>query len=252
MSNILEKRITFTPNNKCAIFVIHGFTGNINDNNYLFNHAEYLVKPYDIYSFSLIGHLDKQSSHIHKDDWYNQVKKEFEKLINKGYEEIIVKGESMGGTLASIIASEYQEYVSACILTAPATDWFRMEDLNLMAKRCTDLVGIACHKNNIEVSKLKPFTPSSIKEFLRLTKVHKDAINHINCPTLIMHGDKDTLVPLRFSEETFNKNQNINFVKLNGADHWLTKHRATEFEIMNEFIKTNLTKQRTKKFKPVS
>ena len=55
--------------------------------------------------------------------WIDKAKQEIEYLINKGYKKIYVLGHSMGGVIATYIATQYKE-VKKLVLAAPAFEYF--------------------------------------------------------------------------------------------------------------------------------
>ena len=56
---------------------------------------------------------------VTRNDWINKAEEEIEKIINNGYREIYIIGHSMGGVIASYLASKYKE-VTKLVLAAPA------------------------------------------------------------------------------------------------------------------------------------
>ena len=93
---------------KKAILLIHGFAGGSYDYNSLNNDLE-LYNSFDVFTFTLPGHermiIDKVTSFV----W----------IINAGYSEVYIIGHSMGGVIASFLASKYKQ-VKKLVLAAPA------------------------------------------------------------------------------------------------------------------------------------
>jgi len=76
-----------------------------------------------------------------------------------------------------------------------------------------------------------------IQVFKGISKFNiKDKLNKIKCPTLIIHGKRDKLIPLQFAQETHNLIQNSRLEILNGC-HFVLVHNYEEF---NEIIITYL------------
>ena len=70
-----------------AIVIIHGFTGNLYDNEYLMNYLEY-NPMFDVYAETLPGHNQNRFSDASINDWKKSVDGEIQKLIDKGYKKI--------------------------------------------------------------------------------------------------------------------------------------------------------------------
>ena len=117
-------------------------------------------------------------------------------LINHGYKDIYVIGHSMGGVLASYVASKYSE-VKKLVLVAPAFRHYGFEDgtfsfVNsiVKGKKIIDQYGFKMVANRF----LK--LPSSyIFEFRKLVKDNEDTCKNVHIPTLILRGTIDEVVP---------------------------------------------------------
>ena len=93
-------------NTRKAILLIHGFAGGCYDYGDFPNDLE-SHKNFDVYTFTLPGHDKLRINKVSKDDWLKSAEIEIEKIINKGYKTIYVIGHSMGGIIATHIASKY-------------------------------------------------------------------------------------------------------------------------------------------------
>ena len=102
-----------------AILLIHGFAGNSFDYGELGNELQYYL-DFDVYTFTLPGHNKTFISNVSCEDWINSAERMMDKLISIGYKNIYVVGHSMGGVIASYIASKYNKYVKKVVLAAPA------------------------------------------------------------------------------------------------------------------------------------
>ena len=91
---------------KKALLFIHGFAGGTYDYGELINDLE-LNGLFDIFSYTMKGHGNLVINKVTKDDWIKDAEYNIEKLIKYGYKEIYVVGHSMGGVIASYLASKY-------------------------------------------------------------------------------------------------------------------------------------------------
>ena len=101
-----------------AILLIHGFAGGNYDYNSLGNDLE-LYNSFDVFTFTLPGHERMIIDKVTREDWIKKAEDEIEKIINANYKEVYVIGHSMGGVIASHLASKYKE-VKKLVLAAPA------------------------------------------------------------------------------------------------------------------------------------
>jgi len=111
-----------------AILIIHGFAGGTYDQEYLANELE-LENHFDVYTFTSPGH-DNSHSKIKMEDWIEKAELQTERLIKNGYKNIYLIGHSMGGVIATHIASKYKE-VKKLVLAAPAFHFLSVKNDNL-------------------------------------------------------------------------------------------------------------------------
>ncbi len=125
-----------------AVLLIHGFTGNLYDNEYLMNYLEY-EPSLDIYAKTLPGHDRDRFSDCKYNEWVNFVSSEIDNLKKNGYRTIYVIGHSMGGILASITASKYKE-VKKLVLVNAAFDYFNFKQnkIDLIEKNFNKYKGL--------------------------------------------------------------------------------------------------------------
>lgn len=110
---------------------------------------------------------------------------------NSFQDEIILIGFSMGGVIASYLASQCN--VKKLILLAPAFEYFNIANI-------FDYVIKPFDKN---------YTPSLPQQFtstfVDVIKNCKDSIKDINVPTIIMHCENDQVIPVSSSHKIINK-----------------------------------------------
>ena len=127
---------------------------------------------------------------------YNISQEELEKIINAGYSDVYIIGHSMGGVIASYLASKYKQ-VKKLVLAAPAFHYlaFKGDKVDVL-ESIKKLPNLFKNYNPEEVlSRLFKVPAPTIREFMKLVEEHTGDVKNITCPTLILHGDKDDIVP---------------------------------------------------------
>ena len=216
-----------------AILIIHGFAGGTHDEERLANYLEHSAK-FDVYAFTLPGHDKRTFRSVRYTEWIRASEEQIESLINSGYKNIYLIGHSMGGVIASYLAGKYSE-VKKVVLAAPA---FRYLTVSSNANNLEKLKkGIALIKNNDKdeiITRFLKLPLSSVKEFASLISEYKNSYLNIKVPVLILHGDKDTIVPLKSSQNIYEKMENHDkkFMVLKGITHDI--FREVNVDVTNE------------------
>ena len=193
-----------------VILLIHGFMGHSNEFHIL--KAVFTSWEYDTYTFNLAGHEDKIIQNVTRKDWEADCISNIETLIKKGYKKIILVGHSMGGVLATMLASKYKDYVVKLILIDPAFEYLGMKNGKLkIISSVKQIVKILKDKASISNSKaIRRCSLASIREFTLLVKEHKEDIFIIECPVLFIHGANDYVVPIEKIKIIYDKIPNKN------------------------------------------
>ena len=191
---------------KKAVLIIHGFTGNLYDNEYLMNYLE-LDNEYDVYARTLPGHNKDRFSGSNSNEWKKSVDEQIEELINNGYTKIYVIGHSMGGVLATYLASKYKEVKKIVLINAAF--------LYANVKQDKEKV------KNSEFSKFGRLwekvlrtSPMIFYEFTKLVKEGQNYLSSVKCDTLILRSLNDEIIPYEAGELIYNK--------INTNNKWLT------------------------------
>ena len=190
-----------------AILMIHGFVGGIYDYGSLPNELE-LIKKFDVFTFTLPGHEKLIVKDVKYTDWIKEAENQIEILINHNYKDIYVIGHSMGGVIASHLASKYKE-VKKLVLVAPAFRYFYFKDGKVNIKGFNETI-----KNMPEMFKnmgtekvLERITKTPIPTMLEFTKLvskYENDIKNISCPVLTIHGLEDKVVPQESTDLVYN------------------------------------------------
>lgn len=180
-----------------AVVIIHGFTGNLYDNEYLMNYLEY-DRHLDVYARTLPGHNKDRFSDAGVSEWKNSVDEEIKELIRKGYQTIYVVGHSMGGILASYVASRYKE-VKKLVLVNAAFDY-----LNLKQNK-NDIKDRDFSKYSHLWQKALRTSPLMVNEFRKLVKESNKILPKVFCDVLILRSERDEIVPVDVGDIIYEK-----------------------------------------------
>ena len=181
-----------------AILFIHGFVGGIYDYDSLPNELE-TFRNYDVYTFTLPGHDKNVVKNVKYSEWINAAESQISFLLAHNYKEIYLVGHSMGGVIAAYLASKYKE-VKKLVLAAPAFRYFYFKDGKVNIQGINDTIKniptILKEENRDKVVERIQKTPiPTMLEFTKLVSKHQNDLPSITCPTLIIHGTKDNVVP---------------------------------------------------------
>ena len=206
---------------KKAILLIHGFAGGIYDYNSLGNDLE-LYNSFDVFTFTLPGHERMIIDKVTREDWIKKAEDEIEKIINANYKEVYVIGHSMGGVIASHLASKYKE-VKKLVLAAPAFHYLAFKgdkvDVIESIKKLPNL--FKNYAPEEVLSRIFKIPAPTIKEFMKLVEEHTKDIKDITCPTLILHGEKDDIVPVDSVQYVYDniKSKSVTLIELHSLTH---------------------------------
>ena len=228
---------------KKAVLIIHGFAGGTYDEENLANYLQ-LNNSFDVYQFTLPGHKSNLSK-IKHEEWINCCENKINWLLKSGYNKIYLIGHSMGGVIATYIASKYKE-VKKLVLGAPAYNVLGLnsDDINIFnsIKEIPKL--IKTYGKDEVVHRILKTNPDAIKEFLDLVKKYYNYPKEINCPVLILQGLEDNIVQTDSSKYVYDsiKSKMKKLVYINNANHDLFSIEEDNeiFKIVNEFLKFNV------------
>jgi len=185
---------------RTAVLIIHGFCGGLYENEYLVNYLQQ-YRNLDVYAYTLPGHEKDFLAKIDYNEWINDSEKHLQELLNK-YNRVILIGHSMGGVIATHLATKYK--IKKLVLIAPAFDYFNFEQ-NI--EDIKDFKSIVKEKDNTiykdVATKLLRYSPLVLNEFRKLVNEYKNCVRDIKCPTLIIHGTDDEMVKIESSEYAY-------------------------------------------------
>lgn len=204
-----------------AILIVHGFAGGVYDQEYLTHKLE-LIENYDVFTFTLPGHDGNFKKKISYNDWIKKVDSEMEFLISNGYENIYVIGHSMGGVLASYIASKYKQ-VKRLVLVAPAFKISGFEEEEFNVKNALSATPKIFEEYGVQLvtNRLLKLPANCYIDFFKLVEELGENIKKVKIPTLIFRGTNDFIVPqesVNFAYENI-KNKYKKIVMLEKTSH---------------------------------
>lgn len=187
-----------------AVLIIHGFAGGTYDQEPLFYHLQPKLE-FDVYNFTLPGHITNLSSNVEYQDWIDAVDSRIAQLKNMGYKKIYLIGHSMGGVLATLAAIKHP-IVKKLILVAPAFQVFSTDDGNTIKKAIKQGPEIFRNYRIKEIiSRFLKVSISQAREFLKFIDTASDYPCNLTIPTLIIQGIDDEIVPFDSSVNVYNK-----------------------------------------------
>lgn len=224
--NFIRKR------SKPVIFCVHGFgvrrTHEFDELRYSFENKGYTFIIPEIFDQTVLDDIDPN-------EWINRVEKPLQELINRN-KRVYLIGFSMGGVIASYLASKYK--VERLVLIAPAFEY-------ITVKAILDTVeGVARNlikKTEVSSSDYPPLPDQFTTTFREIVARHKETIKHISCPVLIIHGTSDETIPIRSSEYAYDSvyHQNKRLIILKNVNHRILDdliYKQDVHHIIDEFI----------------
>lgn len=170
--------------NKKGIFVIHGFIQSVEDmeaiNSYLPVNTDY-----EVYPISLPGHGSTGLAETNEKDWIEFSKEQFIKFKEE-YDEQIIIGYSMGGVIATMLASLYG--CEKLVLIAPSYHYISLSLRKLKALKSEELSIM------INSTLSKKLTISALKSFIRCVKYCDKKSKKLSMPLRVFYGIDDILV----------------------------------------------------------
>lgn len=234
-----------------AILMIHGFVGGNYDFGSFHNELQ-LYRKFDVYTYTLPAHDKIIVKDVKYQEWIDESIRQVEFLISNGYKEIYLIGHSMGGVIAAYIASIYPQ-IKKLVLAAPAFRYFYFKDGKVDIKGFNETIKnipeLFKEENTEQVISRILKTPiTTVIEFTKLVNHCQNCVNNINCPTLIIHGTDDRVVPSESTEYVHNSiksktNILVNIKNLN-HDCFTSKKSPETKKIIKDFL---IKRQKKKK-----
>lgn len=170
---------------KPIVLCIHGFGRRKSSeyNNFkLWGSKQFKFVTFDIFD-------DSDDSDTDANTWIKRCEEQVEALLPN---DIYLIGFSMGGVLASHLASKYP--IKKLFLIAPAFEFVSVKAvIDTLIKRFTT--------STSQISMSSKQTSC----FIEVVNLCKADINTVTCPVCLVHGDQDEVIPIRSSINAYNK-----------------------------------------------
>lgn len=182
-----------------AVLFIHGLSAKKEDNQYFIDKMK-KFSNIDIYTFTLPGHEENKMTKVKYQDWITASEKELNSILKK-YKKVTIVSHSMGTIIAVYLASKYKQ-IENLVLIAPAFIFgsFKQnkKDLGrLLKKEVDEELGTGFEGS---LTKFFQIPKSVMMEYLKMASKNKENISKVSCPTLIIHGLEDNVIPVKSSE----------------------------------------------------
>ncbi len=223
-----------------AILIIHGFAGGTYDEENLAHYLELSVH-YDVFQFTLPGH-DKNLSKVGYEEWIDYSEAKLKWLIEMGYNKIYVIGHSMGGVIATYLATKYDE-IKKLVLAAPAFQYLDMEEGQINIKKSIKLAPqiLKTYGGSELISRFLKLNIGSTKEFSMLIEKYNNYPKKLKCPLLILQGTSDDVVPISSSQYVYDnaKSKTKKLVFIDGVTHDVFRSKKDEvvFKTVKSFFR---------------
>lgn len=224
-----------------AVLFIHGFSGNYYENEYCINYLERFW-DLDVYTFTLPGHEAPIMKKVAHEKWMEYSEEMLVSLFDT-YDTIYLIGHSMGGVIASHLASVYPDHVKKLVLIAPAFLYGSFKQNKEDLKKIFDKEEKEEGKSGYAglFTKLVTVPLTRILEFTKLVKEYRESIGEVTCPTLILQGDIDNIVPLESSYYAYERLKKHKYMTIfEGVRHqvFLTSRREEICQYIHLFLKS--------------
>ncbi|WP_271014209.1 alpha/beta hydrolase [Listeria seeligeri] len=180
-----------------ACLCIHGFTGSPNEVKPL---ADYLREhtDWDVLAPTLPGHDHlRHLKNVTYKDWIVFVDSILSQMLKED-EEVYIIGFSMGGLLAGWLARHYPQ-VKKLVLLSTAVNVMEWPQLVENSKQVLAEAKEVKLKNNPMFKryhkKVTETPPASTLQFEKMVALARPAFEHIEIPTFIAQGSKDSVIP---------------------------------------------------------
>lgn len=222
-----------TSNEQPILFCVHGFgrrTKHEFDNLVSWGNQD----GYQVITFNMYDLFDENDCNWMM--WIDRAKEQLEE-VRKHHKRIIIVGFSMGGVIASYLATLYTP--EKLILLAPAFAYISpdtfAQQINIKAKQL-----FQPKEEDYDVHLPKSFYAA----FVEVVKHLRKYISKVTCPVLLLHGDQDEIISVKssyYAYESIPHEQKRLYI-IHGGTHRLLKESPLNNDTY-QFIKLFLQDQ---------
>ena len=230
---------------KPIIILCHGFSTSKNGHTYV--RFQEVLNKYQIstFRFDFFGHGESggKFEDITISEAVDDILNAIKFLKNQGYAKIGLVGSSFGG-IASLIAASKTNDLFVLALKSPVSN-YEEKEYATNSKEALEEWKNKKYKYYINEDGKKLKLNYTFFEDFKNNNGY-EATKKIKIPTLIIHGDKDKLVPIGQCKKTASLIKNCRLEITQGADHRYTK--PEDFEKMLDLISRFIVKNSSTKF----
>ncbi len=216
---------------KDIVVTIHGFGFNtLHEMDPL---KAYLEKEgFEVWNFEYFNPRDITDLDIKQ--WIERCEEKM-RLAIKSKRKIHLLGFSMGGVIASYLASVYP--VADLLLAAPA---FYPVDFQQIERVAKEKIFASGPKNDPSMNS------DQTKSFLSVVSNYRNSIFHVDCPILILHGTADDVISYKSSKRIVSllDRSNTRLMYLEGAKHRFLydgPYESLVFPIIRDYFRSEMT-----------
>ena len=141
----------------------------------------------------------------------------------------------MGGVIACYLAGKYKQ-VKKVVLCAPAFDHIEKEAGSLYKTLLQAPSIISAYSVDEFATRLTKLPISGLKEFIKLVDTYQYAYKDLTVPTMIVHGSKDQLVPIKSTREIFKELNTTHKVYLTVKGYYHDLFKGNKVHAINKEI----------------
>lgn len=241
---------TLQPDRQTLVFV-HGLSGS---SSAWVKFENKFKDTFNIVSFDLRGHGKSWKPHAYEEYRIeNSADDLYELLEYLGIKKCILISHSFGCFIALAFLEKHQSSVSKAIFLSPNSSVYKMMSARIIRPFVSIGVSLLRYlpfplkvRGHVDYSQYSdkggdwniPITTAniwntSLRVYLYATKHSydfdsEDFLKEINIPTLVIHGQKDTIFPIRYGVATANRIPNAKLIILENANHILVLNNFNE------------------------
>lgn len=232
----------YLADNESIIIMAHGFTGDKSEWGRFDKTAEALNKAgYNVLAFDFSGSGESDDDSLSVDKQVDDLNCAIRFVSDKGFKELGLLGLSLGG-LVSLKVYSSEKKIKTMVLWAPVTakkenyakKKFGPEELKeLKEKGYITKIMEAGIRKKIIIDKQMIYNRESVNQ--------KELLSNIDCPVLIIHGDKDESVPLEDSKNAIrylSSDSKLEIIK--GATHDFTEQIDNIIDLTTKWFRDYL------------
>ncbi|MFZ2621285.1 MAG: alpha/beta hydrolase [Minisyncoccia bacterium] len=249
-------------NNRFTLVFVHGVSGS---SSAWLPYEKIFQNKYNVLTYDIRGHGNSKKFSRHSNYEVKNFAEDLHDLVSYlNIPKFILVSNSFGGLVHLEYLKLHRENVIANVFTSPEIyldKIFSLKVVRFSLKILTKVVGFlpfnSKPRGRVDYSKHIGSTDWNVKRNIADMKntgfrAHFYTLKHsfsyegeyaldkINVPTLIIHGEKDTMVPIKNSIMMFKEIKNAEFISIQNIDH-NTVHNAVEkiAELIEFFIDKN-------------